>query len=257
MLVYSRVRRQLAVCVACGWTYGEHFFQQVFTGRQYLPLKATWMSVQWMLRMCPGGALLAVVLRRDAEAAPTTFAHIYVLSSVVVAVALAGGTGVNWNIFFDATWAMCLGAALALRQLLGRPRTSGWVAVAVAMWFVVAAVPLTVRLATARSERAALRESVAGIDFIRSHPGPAACERLALCFWAGKEPAVDFFNLQQAMRRNVALQNALVESVNATVFKVIQIERPGRDLGGAFNQALANHYRVAITTSEGVYFVPQ
>ncbi len=163
----------------------------------------------------------------------------------------AFGDGVDANSFFDAAIALSLCAGLALRHI-----PKHWVG-PLALF---AALPLALYLA--RNTAAAnfpfsegfAREAPQDIGFLRAHPGPALCEDLTLCWWAGKDEAVDVFNLSEAIasgRRNDADLAHLLET---QYFGSIALSSMTPfALGPHLKRVLMAHYRAARQDDNGVF----
>jgi hypothetical protein len=62
------------------------------------------------------------------------------------------------------------------------------------------------------------------IRYLSNAPGPAMCETLALCFWAGKTFEVDSFMTGQKIRAGVISRSKLTELIESEYFSVIQME---------------------------------
>lgn len=237
---------------------------QIAAPRSYLPGKAAAMAVQWLPLW---GVFLAVAVdrwrgsRRDPGVA---LAALYAGASLAAGLALLGGDGVYWNALFDAQWALCLVAALAV----SRATPAGWRR---SITVLACTAPLAITLATTAdrhwlsprfvfdprwSESAAAAEDIA---FLRAHPGPALCENLTLCFWAGKRPEADFFDLQQRVRRDPSRADGLVRRIDAGEFSVVLLDgdAPVRDLGQAAAAALHERYRVDHRSEWGSFLVPR
>jgi hypothetical protein len=179
---------------------------------------------------------------------------------------LAGGEGVYWNAMFDAEWALCLTAALALNRFAPDSSATaagarlGMAAAYVAAPVIVLAMSATIHWLSPRfwlDPRWSEAETAArDIDFVRRHPGPALCENLAICYWAGKSVEADFFNLQQRARREPGRTDALARAIEARRFAVVLVDDPGRDLGPAVARALREHYLVDHENQWGRFLVP-
>ncbi len=62
------------------------------------------------------------------------------------------------------------------------------------------------------------------IDAVSAAPGPAACEMLSVCYWAGKDFELDFFNYGQDLRAGASA--ALLERmINARRFGAVELTR--------------------------------
>ena len=100
-------------------------------------------------------------------------------------------------------------------------------------------------------------QAASEIDFVRGRPGPALCEDLAVCYWAGKPLEVDYFNVQQRSRREPWRVDALVRRLDAREFAVAEVQDDDRSLGPRFVDALRRNYRVDHESQWGVFWVPR
>ena len=143
-----------------------------------------------------GAALIIALIL--ATRGPRTAAARLVLIYAAVALVLGGlfvfGDGVDPNIFFDAVIALSLSTGLTLVYLPKR-----WMGLATL--FAAAPLALYLKLHGAPASffytEAFAREVPLDIGFLEVHPGPALCEDLTLCFWAGKDDPVDVFNVSE------------------------------------------------------------
>lgn len=114
------------------------------------------------------------------------------------------GDGVNANAHFDTLIAACLAVGLVLSRpettLGGRQFGPGLPAcLSILPLLVLVPVQMTHEVRDLRDLPARTAHWRIAIDHLRATPGPVACETLALCYWAGKDETVDFFNLTQAL----------------------------------------------------------
>jgi hypothetical protein len=54
------------------------------------------------------------------------------------------------------------------------------------------------------------------------------CEKLSLCYWAGKPPEVDVFNFVEAVRTGGRDENDLVRLIDRRAFATIQLDAKSR-----------------------------
>jgi hypothetical protein len=115
------------------------------------------------------------------------------------------------------------------------------------------------RLEATRRLEAVTRKDVA---YLGARPGPAVCETLALCFWAGKPAGVDLFNSQQLFRNGRADPEALLARVERGEFGVVQLidASPNRDderVSGQLSRVLQLHYVIDRVSANGVFLRPR
>lgn len=208
--------------------------------------------------------LAATLYAATARSRQALFIAIYALTATVIGAAFLGGAGVDANAMFDADIAISLGAALALERI----RTIGPLPTSILP--LVLALPLAVSVATrddidwqdanywlhplAGDEKTA----AADIAFVRARPGPAMCEMLSLCYWAGKPAAVDVFNTDQQFRTGARSEQPFIRLVDEKNFAVVQLDSV---LPFPFppdvQREFARNYRVDRTSDDGVFLVPR
>lgn len=242
--------------------FGNAFVTQISSSRAYSLEKLVSMTLEWLpfwsIALAVTTWLVVANAQRDSR---IVLVSIYVTVATVLGVLGLGGDGVYWNAMFDAQWALALAVALAMScaNIAGR-RT----ALALACLL-----PLGVALAGAADRHwlsprfyldprwseadSAARE----IAFLRERAGPALCENLTLCFWADKAPEVDFFDLQQRVKREPRAAAGLTSRIDAEEFAAIVLDgrAPRRDISAEVSTALARHYQVDHESQWGTFFV--
>ena len=166
--------------------------------------------------------------------------------ALLLGLAFAMGDGVDANSFFDL--------AIACALILG---LTSWPFMAAA-----SAVPLAAVLALSFSDnnffhtRAFALQSAGDITFLKTHPGPALCDQLSLCLWAGKSAEIDVFNIGEAFKTGTRDPAALTALVESRHFAVLQMEN--RDaLGPQVSAAIARAYRTDHSDDNGTFLVPR
>jgi hypothetical protein len=249
---------------ACAWLFGPGFFAQLASPRAFLVARALGKSSLWLAHMLVPVSIAAVLIRRCGRDEVVTFCALYAGLAITAGMVSIGGDGVNGNVFFDATWAVCLSAAVALERL---PVPAGgmlrWPGSMPAAYLVAPAFALALNvsdhwLMTDKWQHgktaAAARDDVA---IIASTQGRAFCEDLALCFWAGKPAEVDVFNTQQRILVGSLRGDDLVRLLDARYYAIVELSSPGRPLGAAFDAALARNYRLRREGGDRHLFVPR
>ena len=206
-------------------------------------------------------ATLAALHRHDRFVA---FCALYAALAFALGVAFAGGAGVDVNVFFDAAIALSLGAGLALNRFA--PRGPGWTpCVASAL---VLALGFGLYQASNESwsdpdfwshpmadEAAQTRDDIA---FLRARRGPALCESLSLCYWAGKEPEVDTFNVGQELATGARPDDDLIRSIEAHRYSGMAFDTlEPFALGPRVRSAVLKAYRADHADDIGAFFVPR
>lgn len=203
------------------------------------------------------GALYAMA-RHDRYA---LFALIYAVLAVAAGLYFLGGAGVDANALFDADIALAICAGLLLDVLQ--------YSLARLTAVVIYAATLTCGLLNIeanwtdrsfwtepmRDEREAAAREIA---FVHATPGPAFCETMALCYWAGKQPEADVFNLGQTFRTGQKSDDALAAAISNRRYGVVEFEAPDTiPLTPRISAALRAHYRLALRGDDGFFFVPR
>ena len=264
LIVFGAVAGVIAA-VVCVAAFGPRFAAQVLSPRGYVPVKAALMGWQWVRRMILPLAVVGGLTSqgpRDREAA---FGVTYVAVSLVLGVLFAGGEGVYWNAMFDADCALALTAALATSRMFAARSRTARMAVPLAYLAVPAAVVAlgaSIHWLSPRfwldprwSEAAT---AAADIEFVRERGGPALCEDLSICYWAGKPVEVDVFNVRQRSRHEWWRIEAILRRIDSREFAVAEIQPDaGRSLGPQFTEALREHYRVDHVDQWGEFWVPR
>lgn len=208
--------------------FGVSLLDQINSARTY-----SWTNIQfglaqwlpWGAVPLIGAAALFLLARRDRHA---MFCVIYAATAAGAGVFFLGGAGVDANALFDADMALALAAGVLMNRLEGRALLS---AVAAAAFSIGPAIELASLDADWRSADYWLhpladeRRAAAGeIALIRAARGPVLCEMLSLCYWAGKPPEVDVFNIEQAYLTGARSDTDLSRQIERRRYALIQFE---------------------------------
>lgn len=183
-------------------------------------------------------------------AIPPGRARIFVLAYGVIALALglvfSAGDGVDANAFFDLAIALALALGLAVdhKPLL-----------ALAALAPTAFLALHFHNNNYFYTRDFAAQSARDITFVRAQPGPALCDQLSLCQWAGKSAEVDVFNSGEAIRTGVRDPAPLARAIAQHRFGVIQLQDLDA-LGPQVRDSIAAHYRLHHTSDNGSFLTP-
>jgi hypothetical protein len=176
------------------------------------------------------------------------FCRIYAAAALTVGLVFSAGDGVDANGFFD----LAIACALTLGQALDR-------APALAA---LSAVPLPLFLVFNFSDnnffftRDFAGQSARDIAFLKSRPGPALCDQLSLCLWAGKGAEVDVFNVGEEIKTGNRDPAPLAGMIAARHFAVLQLQ--DRDaLGPLVRAAIEKHYRPDHSDDNGSFLIPR
>jgi hypothetical protein len=102
------------------------------------------------------------------------------------------------------------------------------------------------------------REVPRDIAFLQLHPGPAICENLTLCYWAGKDDPVDVFNLSEAFKTHARSDADLVRLIDSRHFGSVVVDSMSDfAFGPDVKAALLAHYRVSRDDDNGIFLEPK
>jgi hypothetical protein len=205
-------------------------------------------------------AALLVLKREDSY---VVFTALYASVAIFAAVLFAGGAGVDMNIWFDAMIALSLGTALAVNRIVAK---KGWAAFAAVVFALPLAAGVALNWDDAWLERdfwlrpmsSEARTARADIAFLQRQEGPALCEMLSLCYWAGKAEEADVFNLGQAYATRARGDDALVRALDRQHYKSIEFDSlDDFALTPRVRQVLLRRYRIDHRNDEGVFLLPR
>ena len=174
---------------------------------------------------------------------------LYAAAALILGLTFAAGDGVDANAFFDLGVALSLGLGLTVER--GR-------------WPILAAastLPLLVFLALHFHDnnyfftRSFAAESARDIAFLQSRPGPALCDQLSLCLWAGKPAEVDVFNIGEQIKTGARNPKLLTQMIAAHHFAVLQLQEV-EALGPVVGNAIRKNYRADHAGDNGTFFIP-
>jgi hypothetical protein len=207
------------------------------------------------------GAAVLPLLDRDNP--NVRFVAILAILGVLAGYYFLGGAGVDVNAMFDADIALALASALLLERLSVRFGGEGVAAAIIAAPFAI-----TLNLAATpdwltgdfwlRPGADDAETAEKNIAFLRAHPGPALCETLSLCYWAGKDAEVDVFNLGEAYKTRARHDDALVSRIRDKRYAAVEFETFSPfALTERVREALLANYRVDHVDDDGVFLVPR
>jgi hypothetical protein len=176
------------------------------------------------------------------------FCLIYTGASLTLGLVFSAGDGVDANAFFD----LVIACALALGLLIEQGST----------FAALSAAPLLLFLAFNFSDNNFFftqnfaAQSARDIAFLKSRSGPALCDELSLCLWAGKDAEVDVFNVGEEIKTGARDPAPLAGMIAARYFAVLQLQ--DRDaLGPQVRAAIEKQYRPDHSDDNGSFLVPR
>ena len=243
----------------CWVVFGADFFADVlFAPRPYALARAFDAARKWLgplLLLLGGSVWLFIAAGRDPG---TRLVLLWVVLGGVFGIGFVAGAGVSRNTFFDFSIALCVAAGLLLSRL-AQPRTKSYVVPLLGLILLLSPLyrlPSRMgHLASAISGAAERRQAGAeDIALLATQPGPAACEMLALCYWAGKPYEIDFFNTQQRLVLGIVSPDSLIERIDARHYGAIALTTntpPEERLPDLVTMHLRKAYRVARVSPNG------
>jgi hypothetical protein len=245
-----RAGLRFLLCGAASAALGLILFDQVYD-IGLLPLLASPRLVSWA-NLQHGvsqlwWAVLPLGLLATAKHAGKGFFVIYAVSALAIGLIFSAGDGVDSNAFFDL--------AIACALLLGLDVDHG------GRLAPICALPLLGFLAMnfhdnnfffTRDFRA---QSARDIDFLKSRSGPALCDQLSLCLWAGKSAEVDVFNAGEQIKTGARGPSALAAAIAAHHFAALQLQDLDA-MGPVVRATIAQNYRLHHSNDNGGFFIP-
>ena len=189
----------------------------------------------------PLGMLLLLQDRRKA------LCLLYASTALAVGLLFSAGDGVDVNVFFDLVLACAL--ILALTAETNSARAA------------FCALPLPLFLIANFHDNNFFftldfrAQSARDIAFIKSQPGPALCDQLSLCLWAGKGAEVDVFNAGEQIKTGARDPSNLKQMIAAHRFAVLQLQDTDA-LGEPIRREIEQHYRADHSDDNGTFFTP-
>jgi 4-amino-4-deoxy-L-arabinose transferase-like glycosyltransferase len=264
-----------ALIVAIRAVDGPYLFQHILKPRVYLPGQ-TWGAISNYLRLLPVPLVVALAwswrygVRHQRGILVLGFAI-----SHLTAFTMAGGSGVDDNIFLDAVVAVALLAGVAwadIQPALARLHPpAGVVAALLVAAVLLGAAPKVARtlrrsrqqVALLPSQEAALRD---GVDYLRNRPGEALCESFLLCYEAGKELLFAPAYIRTRVRMGDIPEKDVLELIRRRRFQTVQLLAAPDEIlepkdrvrfSAAFMSELLEHYRVDQRLAGWAFLVPK
>lgn len=233
----------LAILAAWGRDFVHQLEYNVVT---YDIHKAIASDVAWvMLMQIPLVAAVAGAARALRQ--PTArFLVYYVVLSLALGFYEYGGNGTDVNMMFDALIGVSIVAGLLLHYLMDVLQPGGAFLAKQAgpgaagpgrLGLALLPLALSVSIFAALPEKAlkprtygefvaAQADFLADVAFLQAHPGPAICETILLCYYAGKPFSYDPFNAGQMLVKGLRDEKALVRSLEDGLFAAVQTNHP-------------------------------
>ena len=248
------------------WAGGPFFLAQILTPREYSLSKLSvglweFLSIAVPLCICAVWSVWSLVQARY------RILGLYFLISFAVGLAFYGGSGTVMNMFFDFFMAISLIMGIILDSLwyakLAGIRISGklkWAA-PLLLWQIPCVAYPPVHHHELRERQ---NQFDAEVAFLRSQPGPAICQSLSYCYFAGKPYVYDPFDSTSLVDARLLDPTPMVQRIEDHEFGAIQTNAPLPKIGipngyfpAAIFDAIEKNYRVAMEDAHCVIYVPR
>ena len=173
--------------------------------------------------------------------------------SLLLAVIEGSGAGVDVNAYFEALIFVALTCAVGL----AKSDHSRALAMALATLLVLLPVGVAETFEEFRNAPASIASSRHMADRVRAIRGPAACESLALCYWAGKSFELDFFAYDQLLATGRD-QGSFRSALDSHRFAAVELETsPTSKVLTPIQTMVASAYRPLMRSKERSLYVPK
>lgn len=270
---------------------GRYFFNHLLSGsgRAY-SFWVAWSSYHHYVEIFQSLLVIATAWAIYAFRSRRVFVSAFVLS-YVLAFLLAGGSGVDLNIFFNAFAATVIACGIALSDFSFVPTGSrsailnSTAALMFAVFFISIMIFVPGQLRRNREQLRLLparaSEFNSAVELLKTRPGPALCESHLLCYEAGKPFEYEPFSVQQQLKAGVLYEEDILQLLRTHHFQTVEValRTDEQDLSEAnlrmsltsdqkepdkqrrfsprfMNELLAD-YRLSMRTSEMALFCPR
>ena len=252
--------------VAVKATLGVDLFQQLNSPREFSFAQLETNLLDWLTATVVPLCALLWLSFRSAWDETAVLIVLYAAVSIVSGAILLGGAGVDVNVMFDSDIALALSAGLVISRLAASGRLI-WSAAAQIL-AVLCILPLAVIalrtpdwydpafwLSPMHDDAVLAKQDIV---FLRTSAGPAMCENLTFCYWAGKRASVDLFNLNQQFATGTRDPALFLRLLRSRVFASVELDETvpfpfPKDVKSVFFRS----YRIDHQDDEGIFFVPR
>lgn len=231
------------------------------TGAAILSTLLPSIAALWMVRYCWKNPAQRILV-------------FFLFCAVAVDAIFSGGEGVDINIFFGYMLAVALLTAVFWAELPGLParlsifRNSAAVC---SLFFLLLAMDIIRNqnispLKRLRDDKISAQRFAIETAFIRQQPGPAICENLLLCFYAGKPYLYDPFNAHLYMESHRLDPQVISDELKDRRWGAVQLLGAPEQIGSndsdylltpAIVTALRENYRPGLINEDGIIYVPK
>lgn len=217
---------------------------------------------------------VAIAVIQAGKNASSRVISIWFVVSLILGVAFAGGAGVNVNTFFSNFLSMSVLVGILINMVcttsLEGLRDTAWLRIGLPLALfgsllfpLQASVSLwpthylrKIRMQQERFERE--------VGFLRSQPGPAVCEDLLRCYFAGKPYIYDPFNSTSLIESGKLDGGEIIRQIERHQYGAIQLsrpieleERPSDHFSDPIFDAMSKYYVLVFDESDCTIYIPK
>jgi len=253
---------------------GSHFFEHLAFPRVY-SYASLLSNTVWYLLIFQTAIIASLVwcFRAKLRAPEGTLILAFALSTAL-AFFFSAGAGSDLNHLFDPAVSVALIGAAALPYAVWaseavrfRKTLLGVLLIAPFSLGVLTMLAPRVQedLATSRSIAGVEQEYASAVEFLKSHPGPALCEHMLVCFDAGKPDEYDPYQVDQLIKTGKLPERDILKMLDdryfASILLLADASHPIAPVdrtifSQAFMAHLLNDYKVAMTTGAYAILIP-
>jgi hypothetical protein len=251
---------------------GPFFVAKLLTPRLYSVSGALKSFLRYYSIQVPFVAA-AITMSYAIKNSSTRVIALFFVVSLIVGIGFAGGSGVAINTFFSNFLAISILVGIMIAMLWTNAialQESTYLKIAIpVMVFGSLVFPMQsagelhpveklqdVRMSEAQFERE--------VGFLQSQPGPALCESLLRCYFAGKPYIYDPFNSTSLIRLGKIDPGEVTDKIRTHEYGAIQLDsllesmpRPNDRFVDQILDAIEKHYRPALEETDCAIYVPK
>jgi hypothetical protein len=211
--------------------YGAESLEQIFGSRVVSPARLVQPEIRWhalWTSVAVGTASVGLILSRGNHRRTV---GLYLLVALFTGLVGLSGSGTNVNMLFGSFLALSLANGVIMDSLLRelsarlRPSTSLLVRLLAPLVLVGAIITEFPHIRLWERDLHLAREAQFARDatFLASQPGPALCESLLLCYFAGKELEYDPFLVGQLLATKTLPEQVVLSKLEQRYFLTVQL----------------------------------
>ena len=270
-LVYMAVFLALAI-VLNTLIGGPFFIAKLLTPRLYSVSGALKSILKYYSIQVPF-VMAAIAMFYAIKNSSTRVIALFFAVSLIVGIGFAGGSGVAINTFFSNFLAISILVGIMIATLWTNAiglQESAYLKLAIpVMVFGSLVFPMqsagelhpAEKLQDVRMSEALFEREV---GFLRSQPGPALCESLLRCYFAGKPYIYDPFNSTSLIRLGKLDPGEVIDKIRKHEYGAIQLDsslesmpRPNDRFVDQILDAIEKHYKPALEETDCSIYVPK